>query len=84
MIMPLVCVALGNLFDYASTRYGLQHGMLEANPVVNAVGLAPMKVVSTVALAGVCVAVPKHALKIALGSLAIHTAVACWNLSLVE
>lgn len=40
----LLCICLGQLADYCSTRYAMSRGMVEYNPIVRAIGLMEAKV----------------------------------------
>lgn len=84
-LIAVLCIVLGNYFDYASTVHAINHGAREANPLVRALGLLPAKLLAAT-LQSLLVLItyylhrPHNSLMIGLITLMFYSFVALWNL----
>jgi hypothetical protein len=60
MLINMALIVIGGLADYASTRYGLSHGLSEMNPIITYAGLEEVKLLSTIAMCGIVSTAPRR------------------------
>jgi len=83
--ISLLLIVIGHLADYLSTRYALERGAHEMNPIVRAMGLEVNKVVVTGLTAAVLVLFPPVAgLLAAIGTCTMLLMIAAHNVYTVR
>jgi hypothetical protein len=60
IILPILFYSGLNYGDYKSSVDGLHRGAVEINPIVNSVGPAPVKIVSSILLSGLDIALQQN------------------------
>lgn len=80
-LISMLLIVAANLFDFATTEYGLAHALYEMNPLIRFFGAFPMKLAAAiVGIIGVQYLGGRDGLLLAIVLTVINVAAGLWNL----